>query len=145
MLDRGALHLRETEDERRARSARTTSCGITASTIVCERSPLWAAIRDGFTRYGARHVAFRLALALTIYIYSLLTTFILLDIALTFTYGRLFTSEKDRDLNAAENLLGTVSSTNLRELKPVERNALASARAEVKRSSVKQELGPDQI
>ena len=53
--------------------------------------------------------------------------------------------EKGRDLNAAGNLLCTVSSTNLRELKPVERNALASARAEVKRSSVKQEPGPDQV
>ena len=54
-------------------------------------------------------------------------------------------SERDRDVNAALNLFSTVSSTNLRDLKPVERSALASVYAEVKRSSMKQEPGPDQI
>ena len=48
----------------------------------------------------------------------------------------------DRDENAARNLLRTVSSTNLRELKPVEREALAPAHAGVKPSSAKQEPGP---
>ena len=54
-------------------------------------------------------------------------------------------SERDRELNAALNLLRAVSFTNLRDLKPVERSALASVFAEVKRSSMKQEPGPDQI